>query len=331
MPNVSVIIPAFNGDRFIAEAVESVLNQTYQDYEIIVVDDGSTDRTQQVLEPYSNYIRYVYHPNQGVAVARNRGIELAQGEFIAFLDQDDVFLADKLAVQIALFEQNPELDIAHSGWQVVTASKDVLSSVQPWEGLPVLNQVSWIEWKPVFLGAMLFRKDCLQKVEGFDRRFQQTSDVDLVLRLVLMNCQAEWVKQATVQYRQHDHNHSKNVLQQVEELEAVLDHFFGRSDLPEDLRKLEGRSRYQSLVWSAWRLYEEEYMTNMSLFYLKKSLYLSSLTFTETIVDWLDQFNLYGKEHGSTIDAQKLSQDERWQALIDSCLPLISSEFSNYL
>ncbi|MFM6207508.1 glycosyltransferase family 2 protein, partial [Planktothrix sp.] len=89
MPRVSVIIPTYNCDRFLPEAIDSVLMQTYQDYEIIVIDDGSTDQTCQVLESYKHKIRYFYQENQGSAVARNLGIKQAQGEFIAFLDADD--------------------------------------------------------------------------------------------------------------------------------------------------------------------------------------------------------------------------------------------------
>jgi Glycosyltransferases involved in cell wall biogenesis len=83
-PQVSVIIPAYNGDRYIVQAVESVLSQTFTDLEIIVVDDGSTDGTHQVLHPYLDRIRYIYQENQGAAAARNRACELAQGEFLAF-------------------------------------------------------------------------------------------------------------------------------------------------------------------------------------------------------------------------------------------------------
>jgi glycosyltransferase involved in cell wall biosynthesis len=108
-PQVSVIIPAYNGDRYIVQAVESVLGQTFTDLEIIVVDDGSSDRTYQVLQPYLDRISYIYQENQGVAAARNRGIKEAKGDLIAFLDQDDFFLSDKLASQVALFRSSPSL------------------------------------------------------------------------------------------------------------------------------------------------------------------------------------------------------------------------------
>ena len=94
-PQVSVVIPAYNCAEYVGQAVESVLHQTIADWEIIVVDDGSRDHTRLVLEKYSDRIRYIYQQNQGVSIARNCGIELARGEFIAFLDADDYFSPTK--------------------------------------------------------------------------------------------------------------------------------------------------------------------------------------------------------------------------------------------
>src|SRR4028118_1349040 len=138
-PQVSVIIPAYNGDRYIAQAVESVISQTYKNWEIIVVDDGSTDDTRQALQPYFDRIRYVYQENQGVAAARNRGIQESRGELIAFLDQDDFFLSDKLAGQVALFDAQPSLGIVNSGWRIVKEQGESIFYVTPWGNLPPLE------------------------------------------------------------------------------------------------------------------------------------------------------------------------------------------------
>ena len=98
-PTVSVIIPAYQSDRYIVQAIESVLNQKDCSYEIIIIDDGSTDSTEEVLAPYSDRIRYIKQENQGVAAARNNGIALAKADLIAFLDADDYFVPGKLARQ----------------------------------------------------------------------------------------------------------------------------------------------------------------------------------------------------------------------------------------
>ncbi|MDE5121033.1 MAG: glycosyltransferase family 2 protein, partial [Trichodesmium sp. St19_bin1] len=91
-PKVSIIIPVYNCELYITQGIESVLNQTYTDYEIIVIDDGSTDNTHQVLQPYMKKIRYFFHENKGLSATRNQGIKMAKGELIALLDADDLFL-----------------------------------------------------------------------------------------------------------------------------------------------------------------------------------------------------------------------------------------------
>jgi glycosyltransferase involved in cell wall biosynthesis len=108
---ISVIIPVFNCERYLGEAIESVLSQTCRATEIFVIDDGSTDGTGHVARSYSPLVRYVFQRNLGAASARNRGAELAQKGFLSFLDADDVWLEDKLSRQMACFEQDPDLDM----------------------------------------------------------------------------------------------------------------------------------------------------------------------------------------------------------------------------
>jgi glycosyltransferase involved in cell wall biosynthesis len=109
---VSTIIPVYNGERYLAQAIESVLAQTYRPVEIIVVDDGSTDSSADVAKRFADsQVQYFYQTNSGPGAARNQGVNLARGDFFAFLDADDVWLADKLTLQMAAFASNPELDM----------------------------------------------------------------------------------------------------------------------------------------------------------------------------------------------------------------------------
>jgi glycosyltransferase involved in cell wall biosynthesis len=114
MPKVSVIIPTYNSASYIIEAVESVLNQTYKDFEVIVVDDGSTDNTHTLLEPYLDRIMYRFQENRGESIARNEGIRIAQGEYITFLDSDDWWMPSKLERQVPLMEAIPEAVLAYA-------------------------------------------------------------------------------------------------------------------------------------------------------------------------------------------------------------------------
>lgn len=110
-PLISNIIPVYNGERYLAEAIESVLAQTYRNIEIIIVDDGSTDGSAEVAKHYKSPVRYYFQSNSGAGAARNRGIALAQGNFLAFLDADDLWLPDKLKLQIAAFAGDSTIDM----------------------------------------------------------------------------------------------------------------------------------------------------------------------------------------------------------------------------
>jgi len=102
-PTVSVVIPAYNAERYIGETLQSVLAQTYRDFEVVVVDDGSTDGTREIVRRYGERVRLIEQPNSGPSAARNRGIREARGEFIAFVDSDDLWLPEKLTLQMPLF------------------------------------------------------------------------------------------------------------------------------------------------------------------------------------------------------------------------------------
>jgi len=124
---VSVVIPTYNRAPYVTMAIESALAQSYQDYEIIVVDDGSTDGTRDVLEPYRDRIRYMYQDNKGVSAARNTGIQESRGEWIAFLDSDDEWLPNKLEIQIGYVKSYPEICLVAANMTVIKPHGDTVS------------------------------------------------------------------------------------------------------------------------------------------------------------------------------------------------------------
>jgi len=318
-PKVSTIIPVYNGSLYLAQAIESVLSQTYTNYEIIVVDDGSTDDSYSVIQQYLPQVRYVEQSNQGVAAARNHGLKLAQGEFIAFLDQDDFFLPDKFSTQVNCLMEHPELAFVSSGWAIVNAQGATVGAVQPWLSLAKLDLPAILVWKPVFLGAMLFRRSFLELVEGFDRSLSQTPDVDLVLRLALKGGYGDWVRQVTVGYRQHERNASLDSLQQAQELELILDRFFAQPLLPSHIQILADESRYQSYLWSAFRLYHHGDLAKMAD-YLAKSFSFKRAAPTEIVFNWLEMFQSYAQEYGADFDVYSLSNSQEWKQLIEQCI-----------
>ncbi|MBE9164401.1 glycosyltransferase [Tychonema sp. LEGE 06208] len=319
-PLVSVIIPAYNGDRYIAQAVESVLAQTFTNLEIIVVDDGSTDETHQVLQPYLDKIRYVYQENRGVAAARNRGIQEAKGEFIAFLDQDDFFEPDKLAAQIALFRSSPSLGIVNSGWRLVNEQGDAISDITPWLYFPKLNLETWIVQMPVLPSAMMFSRQWLEIAGGFNSEFDSVDDSDLVLRLAVLGCEAAWLPQITVSYRQHDKNVSiKKALKQANLFITLKQQFFAKPDLPQHIRELENPAFYEALTWMAWQLYYSNYPVEAVDFF-QKSLRYSPYPAKITVTDWLKRLGSIAQTYGNTIDFQALRNLSEWKQLMASIL-----------
>ena len=320
MIKVSVIIPAYNGDRFLGSAIDSVLRQTYRDYEIIVIDDGSTDNTAQVVKQYSN-IRYFRQTNQGVAASRNLGLAAAMGEYIVFFDQDDVLLPHKLASQVALLDRDPELGIVNSGWQICDCERQTVAqaTVEPWQQIPDLSPANLIVWKPVFLGAMMFRRTWLERIGGFNINLKQTPDVDLVLRLAKIGCPAAWVEQITVLYRQHGANASNNALLQAQELNQVTANFFVQPSLNPKIKNLEAQSRYQSLIWGAWRLYETGHLREMSCYLSESQAYTRQYP-TEIPLKWIESFQNYSAEYGNQFDVNSLIASDEWQSLIKQCL-----------
>ena len=314
-PQVSVIIPVYNGDRYIVQAVESALAQTFTNLEIIVVDDGSTDSTHQVLQPYLDRIRYIYQENQGAAIARNRACQLAKGEFLAFLDADDYFLPSKLEKQVACFDADPTLDMVQTGWLMVDGTGREISAVKPWQQAPKLDLESFILYKCVRPSAMLLRRKWWEYLGGFDSGLPPTEDLDFALRLALKGCKAIWLEEILTCYRQHDTNLMSSGFPLMKNTEILMKKFFARLDLPESIRQLKNQERYQCLVWMAWRMYRGGHLAEMAQC-LEKSLQYTPFSPTETVLNWLETFQIVSEEYGDNFDAYSLSKLAEWQEII---------------
>ena len=187
---VSVVIPAYNAGPYIAQAVESVLSQTYPHIECIVVDDGSTDDTRQRLTPYMDRIRYIWQENQERSAARNRGIEIAVGEYVAFLDADDWWHPAKVEKQVSALEMNPSVGLTYTWMQCVSASGKPLDIISDQEiGLLRKEDV----FPKLFLGkhltgagsTILVRRECVERVGGFDTKLAGPEDWEFPLRVAL--------------------------------------------------------------------------------------------------------------------------------------------------
>lgn len=181
-PFISVIIPTYNRARVIKEAIDSVLNQTVKNVELIVVDDGSTDHTEEVLKAFHSDIRVLKQKTKGVSAARNRGIAEASGEFIAFLDSDDLWLPGKLTAQVDFFQSNPEALVCQTEEIWIRNGKRVNPKKRHMKFSGMIFEQS-LPLCIVSPSAVMMRKSLFKKVGCFDETLPACEDYDLWLRV----------------------------------------------------------------------------------------------------------------------------------------------------
>jgi len=197
---ISVIIPVFNGDRYIAEAIESVLAQECDNIEIIAVNDGSTDCTEKIIRSYDN-VRYLYQSRQGAASARNRGVKYSSGEFLAFLDADDLWTKDKLEIQTSLFRADPSIDM-------VFGHVEQFFSPELAESLRATVQLVAGSTPGYFPSAMLVRREAFLHTGFFDARYRVGEFIDWFMRAQDGGLNSHLAAEVVVKRRIHDANTS---------------------------------------------------------------------------------------------------------------------------
>ncbi len=177
-PLVSVVIPTYNRAHYIAEALDSVLNQTYSRYEIIVINDGSKDNTEEILAPYKGRIRLINQKNAGLSAARNAGIRASTGDLIAFLDDDDRWQPHKLAVQVPLFA-DPKVNLVHTAGRFFDDSNG-------WDNVQFFGDVDFhdlLAMKIIYVQTVIVRKTVMNEIGFFDETIPAGEDVDMWLRI----------------------------------------------------------------------------------------------------------------------------------------------------
>jgi len=186
-PRVSVIVPTYNYARFLPRALDSVLAQTWRDYEIIVVDDGSTDDTPEVAKAYGERIHYLRKENGGAATARNTGILAARGELLAFLDADDAWVPEKLARQVEYLDRHPEFGMVYSDMAHHVAGRKVHDAYLRERGYSKVAE-GWIfdnllRQCFIFTPTVMARRKCFDTVGLHDPELRTCQDVDMWLRI----------------------------------------------------------------------------------------------------------------------------------------------------
>lgn len=243
VPLVSVLIGAYNHGAFISEAVDSALSQSYPNIEVIVVDDGSTDNTKDVLRDYGDRITYSYQQNSGPAAARNRASKMASGSLLAILDADDVWLPDKVRKQLNLLQSAPDLDLVFSRFAAIDEAGNSLGFIYP-EKIPdqlELIPVPDVDNGYVIEGALveallsgcfiphpsvIMRRETLDAVGGYDASLGQAEDVDLWKRMALQDAHFCFLDEILLNVRKHgsniSHSHATQAVWSIASKKKIL-------------------------------------------------------------------------------------------------------------
>ena len=220
-PLVSVVIPVFNGAPFIEKAVASVRGQRIRNVEMIVVDDGSTDGTQAILASLQREgLRWYQQAHGGPARSRNRGIEAAHGEYIALLDCDDVWLTDKLDVQLSVMQARPEVGVVHTDYEVVDDSGKVLERVHAGRSDEPLVQ-AFAGGHAALPSTLLIRRHVLKNVGALNADLYGSEDSDLTIRLYEIT-QFAWIDRVMVRKLQRGHGYRDMAFDEATHREKVL-------------------------------------------------------------------------------------------------------------
>lgn len=214
MPTVSVIIPTFNTALYLCSAIESVLSQTYKDYELIIIDDGSTDDTAHIVRPYqSDKVRYYFQVNRGVNSARNTGIQNANGQLIALLDADDTWHPSKLERQVQYMMNNPQIVLSSCALTLVDENNRCIKIVHPETYDKSDKVVHELYIRNIIYGGsscVIIRKDCLNTVGCFDEVLHGAEDQDMWLRIAQRYPVAS-IDEPLANIRIHANNAHKNI------------------------------------------------------------------------------------------------------------------------
>jgi len=209
-PKISILLPVYNGEKYIKEAIESVWNQTFRDFELIVIDDGSNDKTPEILDGFrdSRLVRLKHENNRGLAKALQTGLEIAQGIFITRMDADDISLPKRFENQIDYFMKYPKVGLVGTAAQTIDSRGCPISELK----MPISHEE--IFWKMFFEcslieGSMMYRREIAVKAGGYRQEFSCAADTDLSSRLVFLTRFAN-LPNPLYLYR----SHSKSIMSQ---------------------------------------------------------------------------------------------------------------------
>lgn len=235
MPEVSVVIPTYNSAHFLSDAIQSVLAQSYEDFEIVVVDDGSHDDTRRVVESFGERVRYLHQANAGVAAARNRGIVESSGRYVAFLDADDTWMPSKLQRQWEALQADPNRRLCYAAFVVVDEQLVPIEvRFSPRQGSALEDLL--LRGNVVGSMTVMCERALIDEVGGFDLRLSQCADWDLWIRIAART-EFIYLDEPLATYRQHGQNMSRQVRVLENDSLRLLEKGFGLPGIPPALAR----------------------------------------------------------------------------------------------
>jgi glycosyltransferase involved in cell wall biosynthesis len=227
MPRVSVVIPTFNCARFLGRSISSVLAQTYTDHEIIVVDDGSTDETNDVVCRFAERVQYLYQPNRGLSAARNVGLCQASGELIAYVDADDMWYPHKLAKQVAFLDARKECGLVHSDATIIDEADEVIHYGVNQETGREFPQghclMDLLRRCHIQILTVVERRDCIERVGRFDERLKTAQDYLHWLRIAMEGRAFGYIPEPLAIYRRTGGSLSSSPRRLLEDLVIIFE------------------------------------------------------------------------------------------------------------
>jgi glycosyltransferase involved in cell wall biosynthesis len=238
-PLVSIILPTYNRANFLKRSIESALSQTFQDFELIIIDDGSTDSTYEILQNFGDSrIDFLTTEHKGVSAARNLGLLEASGEFVTFLDSDDQFFPQKIELQLQKFYKNQRIGLVACGTREVTIQGHILIEARPWLNVPNLDLESWLFGCPAGTNVMMVKKELIDSIGGFDTNLIAHEDWDLGLRLSYYGCEMTWCHEVLVEASIHDNNIHLDPAKSIFSQKLILEKFYSQSGLTDQAKEL---------------------------------------------------------------------------------------------
>lgn len=270
---VSIIIPAYNQAGYLGAAIQSALGQSYGDVEVIVVDDGSTDNTREVVEQIDDpRLRYVYQENQGLSAARNSGIRHARGAYLSYLDSDDLFLPDKLTLLLAVMDEPSEVGLVAG--QAIPIDEDGSQAGALFDRPLPEDSRELLLHNPLHVGSVLVRRSWQERAGYFDESLRSYEDWDMWLRLAWLGCPMASVARPVSLYRFHAAQMTRVGSQMTTATFAVLDKFFADPDLPPSWRAWRNRAYSRAHLRAAAQAYRLEESLGVARIHLEKAVAL---------------------------------------------------------